>query len=174
MEAQAGPPVDPAAQLRTALGFDEDGPGLMMLEKASGKLVTLANRVSSGAAVGHGSHISFTNGLEVSRETGAIYFSEAQAIPVDLFPGGGVGAPSFYSIFHGFLFGMLSGAPAGRLLRYDPATARTEVLAGELWYGNGVALSADEDFVLVVESIRTRVMRATKHKAASHRGSGQR
>ena len=45
----------------------------------------------------------------------------------------------------------------GRLLKYDPATRRTEQLASGFWFANGVALAADESFVVVAESTRTRV-----------------
>ena len=34
-------------------------------------------------------------------------------------------------------------------MRYDPATGKVEVLLKDLYFGNGVALSAKEDFVLV-------------------------
>ncbi|MNE78580.1 Strictosidine synthase [compost metagenome] len=42
--------------------------------------------------------------------------------------------------------------PHGRLLKYDPMTKKTTVLLEGLNFANEVALSADEDFVLVAES----------------------
>lgn len=47
----------------------------------------------------------------------------------------------------------------GRLLRYDPARQRTELLVDDLYFANGVSLSPDESFVLVVETSRYRVQR---------------
>ena len=51
------------------------------------------------------------------------------------------------------------GGATGRLLRYSPETGKTECLAEGIWYANGVALSADESFVLVVETWTLRVLR---------------
>lgn len=49
--------------------------------------------------------------------------------------------------------------PSGRLLSYDPATGRTTVLANDIWFANGVALSRDESFVAFVETNGLRVHR---------------
>ena len=43
---------------------------------------------------------------------------------------------------------LLEGRPWGRLLVFDPVTGKTEVLLDGLYFANGVALSAKEDFVL--------------------------
>jgi sugar lactone lactonase YvrE len=47
----------------------------------------------------------------------------------------------------------------GRLLRHDPASGTTEVLLDGLQFANGVALSRDEDFVLVNETGSYRITR---------------
>jgi sugar lactone lactonase YvrE len=52
-----------------------------------------------------------------------------------------------------------AAAPSGLLLKYDPASRQTTALAAGLWFGNGVALSAGEEFVAVADSIRARVLR---------------
>jgi sugar lactone lactonase YvrE len=52
---------------------------------------------------------------------------------------------------------MLEARPHGRLLCYNPDTEETEVLLGDLYFANGVALSQAEDFVLVNESYRYRI-----------------
>lgn len=46
-----------------------------------------------------------------------------------------------------------------RLLRHDPKLNETEVLISSLRFANGVQLSEDEEFVLVSESARSRVMK---------------
>jgi hypothetical protein len=51
------------------------------------------------------------------------------------------------------------GSYSGRLLKYQPSTGRTVVLAEGIWYANGVALSHDESFVAVVETNQLRVLR---------------
>jgi sugar lactone lactonase YvrE len=48
---------------------------------------------------------------------------------------------------------------AGRLLRYSPSTGEAEVLAREFWFTNGVALAADESYVLVADSIRMALLK---------------
>jgi len=49
--------------------------------------------------------------------------------------------------------------PNGRLLAYDPTLPETRLLLDALHFANGVAVSPDGDFVLVVESSRYRVRR---------------
>jgi len=46
-----------------------------------------------------------------------------------------------------------------RLLRYDPLHNSTEVLLENLHFANGVQLSRYDDFILVVESTRARIMK---------------
>jgi sugar lactone lactonase YvrE len=58
-----------------------------------------------------------------------------------------------------YLYDMLEARPHGRLLRYDPATKKTEVLLDGLYFANGVALSQNEDFLLVNETYRFRITR---------------
>jgi sugar lactone lactonase YvrE len=53
----------------------------------------------------------------------------------------------------------VQGSLSGRLLRYDPDSRQTTVLAGGFLYANGVALSADESFAAVVETTSMRVHR---------------
>ena len=44
-------------------------------------------------------------------------------------------------------------------LRYDPSTGKTDMLLDGLYFANGVALSADEDYILVNETSRYRITR---------------
>ena len=53
----------------------------------------------------------------------------------------------------------LESRPNGRFLVYDPKTQQTTVLIKQLYFANGVALSKDEDFVLIAESTRYRITR---------------
>ena len=68
-----------------------------------------------------------------------------------------------------YLHDLLEARPHGRLLRYDPATRATEVLLPELYFANGVALSQNQDFLLVNETYRYRITRywITGEKAGS-------
>lgn len=49
--------------------------------------------------------------------------------------------------------------PSGRLIHYSRESTTSKVLLDNLWFGNGVALSPDEDFVVVAESHSSRLMR---------------
>jgi sugar lactone lactonase YvrE len=52
-----------------------------------------------------------------------------------------------------------AATPSGLLLRHDPRTGATTALAAGLWFGNGVALSKGEDFVVVADSIQAKLIR---------------
>ncbi|NJC71740.1 SMP-30/gluconolactonase/LRE family protein [Planosporangium thailandense] len=54
---------------------------------------------------------------------------------------------------------LLEHRPNGRLLRYDPASGDTDVVAGGLYFPNGVALTPDESALLFVETSMHRLMR---------------
>ncbi|KAL3701507.1 hypothetical protein R1sor_019529 [Riccia sorocarpa] len=54
---------------------------------------------------------------------------------------------------------VIEGRPNGRLLKYDPAKKTVTVVKKNLAFANGVALSTKEDFLLICETFRSRVMR---------------
>jgi sugar lactone lactonase YvrE len=89
-----------------------------------------------------GNLIFFPDALAVAAD-GTIYFSEASTL-----------------YYPGFPNDFLDGRPHGRLLRYEPSTRRTSVVADGLYFANGVAVAPDESYVLVAESFRTRLTRA--------------
>jgi sugar lactone lactonase YvrE len=51
------------------------------------------------------------------------------------------------------------GGATGRLLKYSPKDGSTAVVAGNMWFPNGVALSEDLTFVAVAETTSMRVRR---------------
>ena len=54
---------------------------------------------------------------------------------------------------------VLESAPKGRLLKYDINTGECSVILDELFFANGVAVSPDDTYVLVNETMRYRVKR---------------
>lgn len=84
----------------------------------------------------------FTDDVDVGRD-GTIYFSDA----------------SYKWGVEDFKKDVIEMRPHGRLIRCDPASGRAETLLKDLYFANGVALSADEDFVLVNETWAYRVVR---------------
>jgi sugar lactone lactonase YvrE len=57
------------------------------------------------------------------------------------------------------LYDLLESKPHGRLLSYHPDNGQIKVLLSELYFANGVALSQEEDFLLVNETYRYRIVR---------------
>ncbi|CAH0690229.1 unnamed protein product [Spodoptera exigua] len=49
--------------------------------------------------------------------------------------------------------------PSGRLLHYDAARNQSKVLLDDLWFANGVVVSPNNDFVVVCETFRSRLMK---------------
>lgn len=126
------------------LGLDWDNQGNLIICDAfkgllalnpDGVLSTLVTEVD-------GIPINFADDLEVAKD-GMIYFSDAS---------------QRYDQKH-YVQDMLEARPWGRLLRYDPNTKQTLTLLNNLYFANGIALSQEEDFVLINETYRYQITR---------------
>ncbi|MCH9647056.1 MAG: SMP-30/gluconolactonase/LRE family protein [Deltaproteobacteria bacterium] len=84
----------------------------------------------------------FTNDIDIARD-GKVYFSDAS---------------SKFGVEE-YLYDLLEARPHGRFLVFDPATQTTTTLLDDLFFANGVALSKNEDFVLINETYRYRIRR---------------
>lgn len=100
-----------------------------------GKITVLATSAD-------GVPFKFTDALDISSD-GTIYFTDAS---------------SKYGQ-NGYLYDLLESKPHGRFLSCDPATGRIKVLLKDLYFANGVALSQHEDFILINETYRYRIIR---------------
>ena len=87
------------------------------------------------------------NDLDVAAD-GTIYFTDASS----KFP------------LSSFTADLLEHQPNGRFLAYDPKTKTTTVVLNNLYFANGVAVSPDQSFVLVVETGTYRVRRVWLQK----------
>ena len=83
-----------------------------------------------------------TNDLDIAGD-GTIYFSDTSA----RFP------------IANYKADLLEHGRSGRLLAYHPATRMTRTVLGNLSYANGVAVSPDQTFILVVETGEYRIHR---------------
>jgi len=83
-----------------------------------------------------------TNDVDVAAD-GTIYFTDASS----KFP------------LSAFTADLLEHQPNGRFLAYDPKAKSTRVVLNNLYFANGVAVSPDQSFVLVVETGMYRVDR---------------
>lgn len=125
------------------LGLAFDAAGNLIVADAQRGLLEVSPqgelRVLSSEA--DGAPITYADELAIATD-GTIYFSDASS--------------RFES---GFPYDLLEARPYGRLLAFDPRTGGTRELLDDLYFANGVALSSDERFVLVVESFRYRITR---------------
>ena len=137
------------------LGMDFDASGHLIVADAYKGLLRInpEGQIEVLSTEAEGVPFKFTDDLDIARD-GTIYFSDASAR---------FEQPDY-------LLDLLEARPHGRLLSYNPATRETRVLLKDLYFANGVALSANEDFVLVNETYRYRITRywLSGEKAGTH------
>lgn len=111
-----------------------------------GEITTLTNTAD-------GIPFAFTDDLDIASD-GKIYFTDAS---------------SKWNQAN-YMLDLLEAKPYGRFLVYDPDTQKTTTLINNMYFSNGVALSQQEDFVLVNETWRYRIIRywLKGDKAGSH------
>lgn len=131
------------------IAFDARG-NLIVADSMRGLLsVSPAGIVSLLTDSADGVPIGYADDLDIAKD-GTIYFSDASTKfrPKNLKDG-----------FFASKLEILEHRGNGRLLAYDPSTKTTQVLLNGLHFANGVALSQNEDFVLVNETGAYRVTR---------------
>ncbi|KAG5043282.1 hypothetical protein AAZX31_03G114100 [Glycine max] len=90
-----------------------------------------------------GEPLAFTNGLDVDQRTGAVYFTSSSS----KYP-----RRNYMSL-------ILSRDKTGMLMKYEPQSEQVSVLLKNLSYANGVALSKDGEYILIIETTTCRVLR---------------
>jgi len=124
------------------LAFDPNG-NLIVADAIKGLLsIAPDGSVTALTTSADGLPFGCTNDLDVATD-GTIYFTDASS----KFP------------LSNFTADILEHGPNGRLLAYDPKTKATRTLLAELSFANGVAVSPDQSFVLVVETGAYRIHR---------------
>ena len=122
--------------------FDRAG-NLVVADAISGLLsISPAGEVKTLSTAIDGRKYGCLNDLDVAAD-GTIYFTEAS---------------SKFSMKN-FTSDILEHQPNGRLLAYEPATQKTRIVVDGLYFANGVAVSPDQSFVLVVETGLYKVRR---------------
>ena len=109
--------------------------GLMMLEPDGGEIRVLSN-AANGQALG------FVDDLDLDAQ-GNVYFSDASAK---------------FGV-HQVMESFFEHRGEGALLRYDPRTGKTAELAAGLHFPNGVALGPDDEYLLLTETAKYRVLK---------------
>lgn len=108
--------------------------GLLSID-VNGKITVLATSAD-------GIDFKFTDDLDIAMD-GMIYFTDA----------------SYKYKQSEYLYDLLEARPYGRFMSYDPVTKKVKVLLDKLYFANGVALSQNEDFVLINETYRYRIVK---------------
>ncbi|XP_059284986.1 protein STRICTOSIDINE SYNTHASE-LIKE 10-like [Lycium ferocissimum] len=90
-----------------------------------------------------GKPLIFTNDIDIDDHDDVIYFTDT----------------STKYQRRQYFTSLLSGDSTGRLMKYTKSTKEVTVLLGGLAFANGVALSKDHSFVLVVETSNSRILR---------------
>ncbi|GMI84325.1 STRICTOSIDINE SYNTHASE-LIKE 4, strictosidine synthase-like 4 [Hibiscus trionum] len=116
--------------------------GLIVCDCEKGLLKFTDDGVTVLASHVNGSEIKFADDV-IEASDGGVYFS--------------VASTKFQ--LHNWNLDVLEAKPYGQLLKYDPSTEETSILLDGLYFANGVALSKDEDFLLVCESWRFRCLK---------------
>lgn len=126
------------------LGLAFDSNGNLIVADAIKGLLSIApdGRLSVLTTGADGVPFGCTNDLDIAAD-GTIYFTDASR----KFP------------LTNFTADILEHGPNGRFLAFDPRTKTTRTLLGDLSFANGVAVSPDQSFVLVVETSAYRVHR---------------
>jgi sugar lactone lactonase YvrE len=71
-------------------------------------------------------------------------------------------SPRTHGTFDAALFDILEHSCTGRVLEFDPVAATTRIVARGLCFPNGIALSADQQSLLVAETGTYRVLKITR------------
>ncbi|XP_078442376.1 protein STRICTOSIDINE SYNTHASE-LIKE 6-like [Wolffia australiana] len=95
--------------------------------------------VSLLATEADGLPFGIVDGVDVASD-GTVYFTDA----------------SYKYNLSMYMVDGLEGRPYGRLMSYNPATSRTEVLLSGLYFPNGIAVSPDQGSVVFCETIMRR------------------
>ncbi len=133
------------------LGFDFDAAGNLIAADAMRGLLSIApdKTITLLADSVGGTPIRYADAVVVAK-SGKIYLSDASTR---------FAAKDWGGTFEASVLDILEQSRTGRIVEYDPATRATRVLAKGLSFANGVALSANEQQLFVVETGQYRVWR---------------
>lgn len=124
------------------LSFDRTG-NLIVADSVKGLLsFSAGGEVKTLSTEADGVRFGCTNDLDIA-EDGNIYFTDAS---------------SKYPLTQ-FTSDLLEHQPNGRLLAFDPKTKTSRTVLKDLYFANGVAVSPDQSFLLVVETGEYRIRR---------------
>ncbi|XP_039686434.1 protein STRICTOSIDINE SYNTHASE-LIKE 5 isoform X2 [Medicago truncatula] len=119
----------------------KDG-GLIVCDTTLGLLKVTEDGFSVILSQVNGSQLIFADDI-IEASDGNIYFS----------------VPSTKFGLHNWYLDVLEARPHGQLLRYNPLSNETVIVLDHLAFANGVALSKDEDYLVVCETWKFRCLK---------------
>ncbi|KAG9130524.1 hypothetical protein Leryth_025245 [Lithospermum erythrorhizon] len=123
------------------LSMSADG-GVIVCDSQQGLLKVNDESITNIASYVNGTKISFADDV-IEASDGSLYFS--------------VGSTKFQ--LHNWYLDVLEAKPHGQLLKYDPLLNETTILLNDLGFANGVALSQDEQYLVICESWKFRCLK---------------
>lgn len=131
-----------------ALGLQWDGQGRLIVAASDGvyAITPGSNAVETLTMTAGDRPLGFADDLDIA-DDGMIYFSEASWKWAN--------DPHLRT----YAYDMAENRPYGALVALDPETGSTEILVDALYFANGVAMSADQQSVFVLETYRYRLSR---------------
>ena len=133
------------------LGIDFYRQGNLIVADAFRGLLSITpdGSISELATIADGIPIRYADDVDVAAD-GKVYFSDASTK---------FGAKESGGTYEASLLDLMEHGGHGRLIVYDPATGVTKTLLDGLNFANGVAVSHDQNYVLVNETGGYRVIR---------------
>ncbi|CAI9099670.1 OLC1v1036526C1 [Oldenlandia corymbosa var. corymbosa] len=136
-EDRCGRPLGLSFNLRTGDLYIADAyMGLLVVGPQGGLAKPLATQAQ-------GIPFKFANAVVVDHNSSVVYFTDTSTV--------------FQR--RDYVTALISGDKTGRLMKYDLRTKQVTVLMNNLMFPNGVALSKNKDYLLVVETTNSRILR---------------
>lgn len=104
------------------------------------------------ASYSYPERLGFADDLTIGPETGKVYFTDASRILPPRNTKDGT-----YDVMYASKVDLMIGQPTGRLLEYDPLTNQVRILARDLSFANGIAVDANEEYLVFVETFRLAI-----------------
>jgi len=96
-----------------------------------------------------GRPLAYADDLAIASD-GTVYFSEASTH---------FGASQYKGTYEGSLLDIMEHGASGQVIAFSPATGEAKVIIDDLNFANGIAISADQSFLLVAETGSYRILK---------------
>ena len=134
-----------------ALGIETDADGSMLVANAYLGLQRVSMDGSVETVLSHvnGQALVFADDLAIAND-GTVYFSEATTK---------FGAEQYGGTYRAALLDIMEHAGHGQIIEFNPSTGDARVIVDALNFANGVAISEDQQFLLIAETGSYRILK---------------